>query len=121
MLRLTLSGMARHAVVALALLAWLLGANWHGAMQIQAAFGDEICTAEGSKRLPGGVPSDPASYKTESCSLCAAAGSPSIGVGDAAATHLSLPDAGPHKIAGGGKFVPASHLADLASRAPPRA
>ncbi len=120
MFRLAFSGLIRRTVVMLALGAWLLGASWHGAMQVQAAFGDEVCTAEGSKRLPGGAPSQPGPT-AKSCSLCAAAGAPSLATADVAGTLSASPDANPPVKGSVGALIPASHLADLASRAPPRA
>ena len=109
------------ACIALALAAWLLGSAWHGAMQVQAALGDEVCTVDGTKRLPGGFPAQPGSLAGKLCGQCAAFTTPALASASPDAVVLSFPDTGLAYSLDRGAFVPALHLADLASRAPPRA
>ena len=107
----------RRVLIALSVAAWLLGGAWHGAMQVQAANGDEICTAEGTKRVPGGLPGK---LLSKTCAQCAAFSGPDIvPTGPVADLHFSSPA---ESVPAGhaGILFPASHLADLASQAPPR-
>lgn len=112
-------------LLALMLFAWLIGAQWHGAMQIGLALGEEVCTAEGAKYVSRGgsddAPAQPGKSGNRSCPLCAASGAPGAANAVAAADGrfsaidaVALPE-------NQGAVRPASHLADLASRAPPRA
>jgi hypothetical protein len=112
----------RRVVLTLAALAWLLGASWHGSMGVQAAWagaGVEVCTLQGMKRVPaGGEPVSPAKSAQVECTLCAAFSAPGV---------LSGLCIDPRPVAQGsaliatpaGAILPATHLADLASRAPP--
>lgn len=111
----------RRAFIALSLFAWLAGGAWHGVMQVQAAIGEEVCTVDGTKRLPGGDPAHSGSLAAKLCSQCAAFATPALASAGSEASVLSLPAADPAPSLDHGAFVPAAHLADLASRAPPRA
>ncbi len=109
------------ALIALLVFAWLAGAYWHGAMQIGVALGQEVCTAAGAKYVPGDTPAQPGKPGSKSCPLCAASGAPAATNAFAAAGGL-LAAIGTVALAENhGAVLPASHLADLASRAPPRA
>ena len=112
----------RRVVLTLAALAWLLGASWHGSMGVQAAIaatGTEVCTAHGVKRVPGGgEPTSPGKSAQVQCQLCAAFSAPGVAAGPAPFESQSVSydvDLDPLVSVA----VPAAHLADLASRAPP--
>lgn len=109
------------SLVALTLFAWLAGSMSHGAMQIGGALGQEVCTAQGATYVPGEAPAQSGQPGGRSCTLCAAFGAP---VSASAFVAFALPcapvSALVHPVVRGA-VLPASHLADLASRAPPRA
>lgn len=114
--------LVRRCIVTLAALAWLLGAAWHGSMGVQAAIaatGTEVCTAHGVKRVPGGgEPASPGKSAQVQCQLCAAFSAPGAAAGSAPfePQSASYDSDLRHPVS---VAIPAAHLADLASRAPP--
>lgn len=108
-------------LLALTLLAWLGGSVWHGAMRIGIAFGDEVCTSQGAKYVPGDAPGHSGQAGSKSCPLCAAFGAPGSVSAFVAVAAPSVPFAASLASLDRSAVVPAAHLADLASRAPPRA
>ena len=114
--------LVRRCIVTLAALAWLLGAAWHGSMGVRtaiAATGIEVCTSHGVKRVPGGgEPASPAKSAPAQCQLCAAFSAPGATAGYVPFEPQSVTSESVlwHPVSAA---VRATHLADLASRAPP--
>ncbi len=121
MQRTVLRDFRARAFLALTLLAWLVGSAWHGAMQIGVVLGQPVCSVQGAKFLPADAPAPPGQAGGKNCPLCAAFGAPASA---SALVAIAAPIMGPADSAlllDLGAVLPAAHLADLATRAPPRA